>query len=193
MNPPVTGKTTPAAVILAAGASTRLGTPKQLIKINNETLLDRTVRTAREAGCSPIVVVLGASAQSIEEACNLEHEIVLINDLWNEGMASSLRLGITAIRDLEAAVVLTCDMPAVTSFHLRALMETGEMTASAYSGRNGVPAYFPATSFPALMEIHGDTGARTLLHTASTIDLPGGDLDLDTPEDLARLHQIFNP
>jgi molybdenum cofactor cytidylyltransferase len=184
---------TPAAVILAAGASTRLGTPKQLVKIDGETLLDRAVRTAREAGCSPIVVVLGASAHQIEESCHLDETVLLVNDLWNEGMGSSLRLGITAIRDLEAAVVLTCDQPAVTPFHLRALMASGSLTASRYAGRAGVPAFFPATHFPALMALQGDAGARTLLQSAPTVDLPGGDLDVDTPGDLLQLHRTFAP
>ena len=179
------------AIILAAGASTRLGQPKQLVTIQNETLLDRAVRTAREAACDPIVVILGASAERVEQASNLEDTLVLVNDLWAEGMASSLRLGITAIRDLDAAVVMTCDMPAVTPFHLRALMATGQLTASRYAGRNGVPACFPASAFPSLLALRGDAGARILLAQTPSIDLPGGDLDLDTPEDLTRLHQIF--
>jgi len=137
-----------AAVILAAGASTRMGRPKQLVTMDGETMVDRAVRAAREAGCDPVVVVLGALAKRVEEACELDGAVVLVNDLWNEGMGSSLRMGVAAVRDAEAAVVMTCDMPAVTAVHLLDLMMDRELKASRYGGRNGVPGYFPAAYFP---------------------------------------------
>src|SRR5205823_6575293 len=83
-----------AAVILAAGASTRLGQPKQLIVLGGETLLDRAVRVAAEAGCWPVVVVLGADARRVLARCPLRSAAVLVNPWWQEGMASSLRLGV---------------------------------------------------------------------------------------------------
>lgn len=180
-----------AAVILAAGASTRLGTPKQLILLENETLLDRAVRIAHEAGCSPLIVVLGANAREIERACTLPNSTIIFNDQWNEGMGSSVRHGIAAVNNSEGAIVMTCDMPAVMPQHLRALMASGVVTASRYAERNGVPAYFPGTSFAALMTASGDTGARILLRSAPSIDLPQGDLDIDTPQDVIRLKEQF--
>lgn len=178
---------TPAAIILAAGASTRLGQPKQLILFESETLLDRTIRTAREASCAPVVVILGANADLIQQQCNLSDTTILRNAKWQEGMASSLRLGIQSIPDAEAAMILTCDMPAITPEHLRVLAASGTLKASRYANRTAVPAFFPRALFPQLLALTGDQGARAILAEAPSIDLPGGELDLDTPEDLARL------
>ncbi len=191
-----------AAVILAAGASTRLGEPKQLVRLGGETLLERAVRVAREAGCAPVVVVLGAEAERIRAGCELDDAVVAINHQWREGMATSIltglravRVGIGAVSDGDAVaggvVLMTCDQPAVTAEHLRALMATGEVTASEYAGRRGVPAYFPSTSFAALEELTGDAGARELLRGARTVELPGGELDVDTPEALDETRRLF--
>lgn len=173
-----------AAVILAAGASTRLGEPKQLVIFGGETLLERAVRTAREAACTPAVVVLGANAERIRERCDLRNALVVLNQAWQEGMASSIRVGVGALGNPDGVVLMTCDQPAVTAEHLRALMATGEVAASAYAGRRGVPAYFPPASFPALTALRGDTGARDLLRSALAISLAGGEVDVDTAEDL---------
>lgn len=179
------------AVVLAAGASTRLGEPKQLLMLGGETLLKRAVRVAREAGCSPVVVVLGASAASIQAACDLGDAVIVMNEDWAEGMGSSVRVGVGVFRDLDACVVTTCDMPAVTAAHLQLLMTTGEVTASSYAGRPGVPAYFPVSFFPSLMELRGDAGAKGLLRAARLVELIGGELDIDTVEDLERARKLF--
>jgi molybdenum cofactor cytidylyltransferase len=180
------------AIILAAGSSKRLGTPKQLVVLGAETLLDRTVRVARQAGCSPVVVVLGASAELIRRECNLEDAEVVLNKSWPEGMGSSVRLGVQALRDVDGCVVMICDMPAVTAAHLQALMASGELTASSYANRQGVPAYFPASAFGDLIKLEGDAGARSLLQSAQRIELPCGELDVDTIEDLERARELFD-
>jgi CTP:molybdopterin cytidylyltransferase MocA len=184
-----------AAIVLAAGASTRLGEPKQLATIAGETLLHRAVRTVREAGCAPIVVVLGAAYIDILAHNHLADAMPAVNDEWQEGMASSIRLGVRTLQSIgkEAAGVLlmTCDQPAVTAQHLNLLMLNQEVKASRYAGRNGVPAYFPKQYFPQLMSLTGDFGARTLLAKACFEDLPHGELDIDTPEDLARARNLF--
>ena len=180
-----------AAVILAAGASARLGQPKQLVEIGGEMLLDRTVRIAEEAGCWPIVVVLGAEARRVLSRCSLQSVAVLVNPWWQEGMASSLRLGVAAVSTWSGAVVMTCDQPAVTAEHLRKLTNLGSLTASEYGGRRGVPAYFPAANFPALLELTGDVGARELLKDAAVVELAGGELDIDTAADLAEARNGF--
>lgn len=179
------------AVILAAGASTRLGQPKQLITLSGETLLERAARTAQEAGCWPVVAVLGADARQVLDGCSLRSAAVLINPWWREGMASSVRLGVAAISSWDGVVLMTCDQPTVTADHLRNLIAAGTVTASAYSGRRGVPAYFPASSFPDLLRLKGDQGARELLRDATAIDLPGGEMDIDTPTDLAGAIRCF--
>lgn len=163
--------------------------------IAGETLLERALRTAREAGCAPVVVVLGASAERIAERCDLGDAVVAVNDEWSEGMASSIRVGVRTLggiaNDADGAVLMTCDQPAVTAAHLRKLMATGETTASRYAGRNGVPAYHPKKNFKKLMALTGDSGARELLRGAAAVDLAGGELDVDTVEDLAEAQRRF--
>jgi molybdenum cofactor cytidylyltransferase len=180
-----------AAVVLAAGASSRLGEPKQLVTIAGETLLERAVRTAREAGCSPVVVVLGAAAEQIVEQCDLSDAVVVVNELWSEGMGSSVRLGVAAVQGADGVVLMTCDQPAVSAGHLRALMASGDVAGSAYAGRVGVPAYFPAAGFARLLELRGDRGAREMLRGVAGVELPGGEVDVDTVEDLARAEKLF--
>ncbi|HZY62534.1 MAG TPA: nucleotidyltransferase family protein [Edaphobacter sp.] len=179
-----------AAVVLAAGASRRLGSPKQLQALNGEVLLQRAVRVTTEAGCSPVIVVLGADAEKIRAACPLSNAVVVVNGGWEEGMASSLRLGVETCRALareaEGIVVMTCDQPAVTAAHLRQLMSTDSIVASRYSGRNGVPAFFPVREFDALMKLQGDAGARELIASADAVDLEGGEVDIDTAADLEQ-------
>ena len=184
-----------AAVVLAAGASARLGEPKQLAMVGGERLLERAVRVAREAGCAPVVAVLGARAEEIRAACGLGDALVVVNEGWGEGMGSSVRVGVgavcEAVHDAGGAVVMTCDQPAVTAEHLLVLMATGEATASGYAGRRGVPAYFPAEMFGALMELKGDAGARELLREARVVELTGGELDVDTAEGLTEARRVF--
>jgi CTP:molybdopterin cytidylyltransferase MocA len=185
---------TGAAIILAAGASTRLGEPKQLVKLGGEErLLDRALRVAAEAGCEPVIVILGANAAQIRAECRLETAQVLENKDWREGMASSLRAGIAAVAQAERAIVMTCDQPAVTAGHLLELMRlcTTGPVASAYDGRRGVPACFPCRMFAQLRELSGDAGARVLLESAPTVDLPGGGIDIDTPESLAQARNRY--
>lgn len=180
-----TGKT--AALIVAAGAATRFGSPKQLAVLWGETLLERAVRVARQADCLPIVVVLGASAELIRSQCVIGDAQVVVNQDWHLGMSSSISCGVRALSGADGCVVMTCDMPAVTAAHLRRLMHSGETTASAYAGRIGVPAYFPEGRFPEMVGLHGDIGARELLRNARTVELAGGELDVDTLQDLARV------
>jgi molybdenum cofactor cytidylyltransferase len=172
-----------AAVVLAAGSSSRLGSPKQLVRLGDENLLERAVRVAREAGCEP-VVVLGASAEVIRSQSVLGDAQVVVNEGWASGMGGSIGVGVGALQGVDGCVVMTCDMPAVTAEHLRLLMK-GEVTASSYAGRKGIPAFFPTAMFEALMALRGDVGARRLLVGARAVELVGGELDLDTVGDLA--------
>ncbi|MBS1821907.1 MAG: nucleotidyltransferase family protein [Acidobacteria bacterium] len=181
-----------AAIVLAAGASRRLGEPKQLVRLGDETLLERAVRACRDAACTPIVVVLGALSESIQNQCNLQDTVIVDNREWCEGMGSSLRAGVKALDpSVEGCVIVTCDMPAASAEHLRRLMKSGDVTASEYAGRRGVPAFFPQSSFVALMQVQGDTGARDLLKEANAIPLPAGELDVDTAQDLQRARELF--
>jgi CTP:molybdopterin cytidylyltransferase MocA len=163
--------------------------------LGGETLLERAVRVAREAGCLPVVVVVGAEYVRVLGTNVLGDAVPVINEEWEEGMASSIRLGVRALefaaRDAEGVLLMTCDQPAVTVKHLRRLMTTAEVKASRYAGRNGVPAFFPKKYFPTLMELTGDVGARGLLAEARYEELENGELDVDTAADLARAQELF--
>jgi molybdenum cofactor cytidylyltransferase len=191
------------AILLAAGASARLGQPKQLLRLpafDRETLLDHAVASARASGAAPIFVVLGAHAEEIILECELLDCILVRNEAWAEGMASSLRVGIAAVLEhapaASGAMVLVCDQPGLSAEHLVRLLDAhkevgNRITASRYAGRMGVPAIFPRGLFPALLTLQGDQGARALLQQPGTdvfaINFPGGELDLDSLEDLQRL------
>jgi CTP:molybdopterin cytidylyltransferase MocA len=182
----------PCAIVLAAGFSTRLGQPKQSVRIAGETLLERTVRIAREASLAPVFVVVSS------ELCHpaLSGAMLLVNHEAREGMASSIRAGVRAAMEIhaEGAVILACDQIAVTVEHVRRVIFTGgrqEVVASGYADRKGVPAYFPKSAFLELMALHGDVGARELLREARTVPLAGGELDIDTAEDLARAWLLY--
>jgi CTP:molybdopterin cytidylyltransferase MocA len=181
-----------AAVVLAAGASRRLGSPKQLEMVGGETLLERAVRVARGAGCSPVIVVLGAEAPLMPRSGMPVGVLSVMNNQWAEGMASSVRAGVRACdAAVEGVVLMTCDQPAITAEHLQSLMSGHEIRASRYAGRNGVPAFFPRRYFDELLALTGDTGARALLVAAEAVDLKDGDLDVDTAEDLKRARELF--
>ncbi|GAA3753199.1 nucleotidyltransferase family protein [Terriglobus aquaticus] len=184
------------ALILAAGASTRLGQPKQMVRWNGETLVERAVRIAREAGAETVLVVLGAHHEQIFPILQpYQPELrILLNQRWAEGMGTSIALGaaVAERHSVDDLLVLTCDQVAVTAQHLRDLVAASHrehVVASTYAGRRGVPALFPEFSFHALQRLSGDRGARDLLQHEDVVHLPlpGGELDIDTPEDLEQL------
>lgn len=176
-----------AGIILAAGASRRLGRPKQAVILHNETLLQRAIRVAHAARLSPLAVVIADEILVAE--VRTHGAIALLNPESHEGMASSIRTGVRWAQQSGAAgaVLMTCDQVAVTPEHLAALCErTDEPAGSAYAGKIGVPAYFPAAMFQALLELRGDIGARHLLVHARAIPTEALAFDIDTEEDLLR-------
>lgn len=183
-----------AAVILAAGASERLGQPKQLIQVGGESLLRRTARLAVQAGCAPVWVVLGFAAEQMRPELQGLPVQALTNAHWSRGMASSLRSGVSAAQvSADAVLLLVCDQVRLSGDHLRALLTqhrggTTAITASAYGGRLGVPAIFNARLFSELLQIEGDRGAREVIerHPAETqaVSWLDGAFDLDSPEQL---------
>lgn len=190
------------AIVLAAGASTRLGQPKQLLRLpafGGETLLERVAHLAHEAGAAPVYLVLGSDAEIIVRETALSNFRVLQNIEWAEGMASSLRLGIRAMRReipaASGALLLVCDQPALTCEHLRQLLashqaQPAHIVASSYAGRRGVPAVIPRAEFAKLLALQGDVGARAFLRTSDVpideIAFPRGEWDIDIPDDLER-------
>lgn len=184
-----------AGLLLAAGGSSRLGQPKQLIEFEGKTLIRRAAEALIEAGCSPVVVVLGAEVErSSEQLEGLDVEII-VNDEWKSGMSSSIRCGMKPIGDADAVLVTLVDQPFVTGEKLRHLIEAfksgkPEIVAAEYNGIAGVPAVFAASLFPALTSIEGDKGARGIIRNSSnaiTIPLPEATTDIDRTSDLDRL------
>jgi CTP:molybdopterin cytidylyltransferase MocA len=177
------------AVVLAAGGSSRLGRPKQLLRHDGATLLERTVATALAAHLRRIVVVLGAHADAVRASVRMPAECVE-NVNWQAGVASSIRVGLAALDSPDAVLLLVCDQPRVSSAHLQALVraaEAGKIAASSYAGVIGVPAVFPKRWFGDLESLTGDRGARMLIreHADDTIVLPCPEaaFDIDTEAD----------
>ena len=188
------------AVILAAGPSTRMGSPKQLLVLNGKPLLVRTVEAALASEAWPIVVVLGANAERIRPVLARLPVLVTENAAWAEGMAASIRAGVTTLqqfsRQIDAAVIALCDQPAFSADTVTQLVATQHATgksivATRYAGRHGAPALFLREHFPALAGLTGEEGARALLNDQpdriAAIDQPAFAFDLDTPADVAAL------
>jgi molybdenum cofactor cytidylyltransferase len=175
-----------AGIVLAAGLSRRLGYPKQNVVLAGETLLHRTVRLARDAGLSPIIVVVREGTECTGFPA-LPDVVIVVNQDADEGIASSIRRGVAEAsrHTVAGAVILTCDQPALRSGHLRTLIEDPHrLTASSYNGSVGVPAYFPFELFGSLLQLRGDQGARGLLKDAYAVQAEELDLDIDTEHDL---------
>ena len=192
-------------VILAAGESSRMGEPKQLLAFHGRTLLQHAIATSLELGAEPVVAVLGANAEQIRAQID-EHGVQVVENLyWYEGMGSSLRSGLRALLaahpETDGVIFLPCDQPLLTTATLRELITTHEHTgmgivASEYDGTLGTPAFFARSFFPELLALDGTAGARQIIwrHGARTIGVPfpGGAMDMDTPADYARLQQTFS-
>lgn len=187
-----------AIVILAAGASTRMGKPKQLLEIRGETLIQRVCRLALQTGCKPIVVVLGANERAIKNAMNdLANLLQFVqNQQWKQGMSTSLRAGIQSLSTYhpkpKAVLVLLVDQPFVNSELLKQLQQESvsnptKIVATHYGEVLGVPAIFPDIYFDRLSQIEGDKGARQVIvqhkDQVVSIPFPKAAFDLDTPED----------
>jgi molybdenum cofactor cytidylyltransferase len=181
-----------AAVILAAGASQRLGRPKQLVILGGVPLLHRAVNAAAKAALHPVIVVVNDSGL-IEPLQAIGAQVVL-NHRHSEGMATSIHAGVQLASSLNASglVIMACDQPAVTPEHLLSLIAVPETASgSGYAEKIGIPAYFPAAMFSDLMELQGDTGARELLRNARTVTAEALSLDIDTEEDVRRAQELF--
>ena len=192
-------------IILAAGASTRMGEPKQLLRVAGETLLSRAVRVALETRCYPLIVVLGAEADTLRTEITAPSARIVVNQVWAEGMGSSIRCGLRALQavatdEIEAALLMLCDQPSVTSEVLGQLIAAYQarrplLVAADYEANGertqGVPAIFNRQLFPELLALRGVEGARGIVkrHVAESvlIHIPEAASDVDTPDDYLAL------
>lgn len=184
----------PHIVILAAGSSSRLGYPKQLIDWQGKPLLRHLAEQALATNV-PVTIVLGANQELIRPAIADLALTILDNDAWQEGMSSSIRLAATTSA-ADALLLMVCDQPHVTTAHLCALIDAHaeskpSIVASAYADTLGVPAVFDRSLLNELASLEGQHGAKAIIqrHRGSlrSVPLHGGELDVDTADDVRRL------
>jgi len=181
-------------LLLAAGSSSRLARPKQLLPYQGQTLLRHAAEVAAASPCRPLVLVTGAlHDELLPEIEGLPFHVVR-NDNWADGMGGSIAAGLAELETaaegpkVDAVVVILCDQPLLNEDVIGQLLvqfqATGQpVVASAYAGIKGVPALFGREVFPQLLDLRGANGARELLqHYAHlpAIDFPGGATDVDT-------------
>lgn len=187
-------------IVLAAGSSSRMGQPKQLLKIGDEPLLVHTIKTVTAAGIlsNEITVVIGSNYEQHRDIIsplnvNIEHNID-----WANGMGNSLKYGLKKIVTQKPAgvLILVCDQPLLTPEHIQKLVQQFHLSpqsivASHYNNTDGVPAIFPFTLFEQLLTIGEDQGAKKVLQqnrqNLISVDFPDGAIDLDTLEDYDKL------
>ena len=185
------------AIVLAAGASTRFGSIKQLVRVGGRPLLHTTVGRAVDVAGSAVTVVLGAHAGELAPLLSHSPASVLVNREWREGIASSIRAAVTRLSPgCSAALLILADQAAVTVEDLKRLVEAWRrqpdyIVAARYAAMTGVPAIFPRASFGDLLALRGDSGARQLLQRnpdrVVRVAMPSAAIDIDTPEDLLAL------
>jgi molybdenum cofactor cytidylyltransferase len=188
-----------AGIVLAAGGSSRLGQPKQLVEFRGRPLVWHAVRVGLEAGLSPLVVVIGAAGEKIRRALEGESVRVIDNPNWETGQSSSVRLGLSQVEaGIEAAVFLLADMPLMEPELVRQIVSTHRATlaplvAPRAAGRRANPVLFDRVTFPDLHQLMGDHGGRALFDRYEPRWVEWSEspmLDLDTPEDLRRLRKL---
>ena len=186
-------------ILLAAGESKRLGRPKQLLRFAGSTFLQHGLNTAHASLASPIVTVLGANAEAMKNKIENEPHVV-VNPNWNEGMASSIRAGVKALLEIDSTVdgviLMVCDQPYVDCNVLNNLIAAHQVSgksivACSYNNTFGPPALFQKVMFPELLQLYGDTGAKSIVRQhadeVEMISFPKGEVDIDTEADYEKL------
>ena len=187
-------------IILAAGGSSRLGIIKQLLPFKGKTLLQHVIDEATKAGVQPIVVITGADASRVSASIANSKVKILVNENWQEGIASGIVTGVHKIISLNNSIkniiVAVCDQPFVSSALFEQLDQmqnkSGKpIVACTYADTIGTPALFAAKYFDRLLSLKGDEGAKKILinnrEEVVTVEFPNGDIDIDTQKDYDNL------
>jgi len=189
-------------VILAAGSSSRLGYPKQLVEFKGKPLLQHAIDVSTSLDFDSKVLVLGARKDKIESEIDLKDFEVEMNENWEEGMSTSIRKGILRsqeLGDLDHIIILLSDQPFVSKKGIEELIgvhldKNSQATYSEYAGDIGVPAIFSAEVFHDLKELKGDQGAKKLIHDQKLdfeiVKFEMGNFDVDTAEDVELLKKM---
>ncbi len=188
-------------LIPAAGGSSRLGHPKQLVEIDGQALIRQVVALAESVQSATIHVVLGAHRERIERAlAGCQGIRIHHNPDWSSGMAGSLQTGLAQVRpECRAVLVLLPDQVYVSASDLQRLVSAWQTApdrpaAAAYAGTFGVPAILPRSLFPQVMALSGDRGARAIFTACRdqliSVPIPGAAFDLDTPLDECRIRAM---
>jgi CTP:molybdopterin cytidylyltransferase MocA len=182
-------------VVLAAGEGSRFGGAKQLAELDGKPLLEYALAAvAAVPAIERFVVVLGAHADAVRSAVDFHGAEVLVCDDWSEGQAASLRTALSAVSDMEAAVILLGDQPGITAAAVESVLahfDGSRPLRAVYDGAPGHPVVMPRSLFAKAMELRGDEGAKELLEDAGVRRVEVGHLcvptDVDTPQDLEDL------
>jgi molybdenum cofactor cytidylyltransferase len=187
-------------ILLAAGRSSRLGRPKQLLLYKGQSLLQHSLGVAVSSNTHPVVVVVGAQADTIKREMDSVDATIVMNADWQEGMASSIRCGLKTVVEIspaiEGVILMVCDQPFVTPSLLNNLIAAHQNTdkpivTCSYANTFGPPTLFHKSLFDELLHLKGDVGARSILqqHTdkAEVVSFPEGTLDIDTEADYYKL------
>ena len=181
-------------IILAAGASSRMGMPKQLLMIEGKTLIKRVSETVMNTPCYPIVIVLGANREAIRKELEKMPITVIDNPQWENGMSSSIKMGLAGAymtqKAIDAVIFLTIDMPFVSAELINDMVANAtenpdsQIVACSYENQVGIPVLFKRSLFNELLELKGDEGAKKIVlknkEKTSLINFPKGKFDLDT-------------
>jgi molybdenum cofactor cytidylyltransferase len=182
-------------LVLAAGAATRFGAQKQLAELDGVPLLEHALRTMTTALVGRVVVVLGSAADEISRSVNLHGADPLVCMRWEEGQSASLACGLGRLSDCEAVVITLGDQPRLATESIRRVLQArGEgvdAVRATYGGVPGHPVLLERDLFDPMRDVSGDHGARNLLQSVHTVEVPcddlGGGEDVDTPAQLDAL------
>jgi molybdenum cofactor cytidylyltransferase len=193
-----------AIILLAAGKSSRLGTPKQLLLYEGYSLVKRAATIALEI-TNKLMVVTGAENEKVEQELSSLPVQIIHNTAFEEGIASSIQIGIISIvkffKEVNGVILIVCDQPYLSASTLQKLVETASQTkkgivACSYGDTLGIPAYFQDKYFDRLLKLKGDHGAKKIImenmEDVAIVDFPVGNVDIDTVRDYMNLMKPGN-
>jgi molybdenum cofactor cytidylyltransferase len=194
------------AIILAAGESSRLGQPKQLLPFHGKTLVRSVVDAARQAGCSPIVVVTGNDSEKLHRELAHANVVEVRNANWQRGIGSSIRSGVQALKDhapdIKGTFLLACDQPAVNARLIEGMIAMHlatkkDIVASSYADTVGIPALFDRSLFEDLLSLGDEAGAKSIIlqndERVAQFAFSEGAIDIDTLEEWKRFNERGQP